>query len=79
MRCRQCSHGRTGQNQCADSRAYPTPHLGIDQWEVEWLKSLRGDALIELTAERIARIRVSEEGQEGLTAFFEKRAPNWQK
>ena len=37
------------------------------------------DALIELTAERIARIRVSEEGQEGLTAFFEKRAPNWQK
>lgn len=35
--------------------------------------------IINLTAERIANIRVSEEGQEGLTAFFEKRAPNWQK
>ena len=30
------------------------------------------------TSERIARIRVSEEGQEGLNAFFEKRAPQWQ-
>ncbi|MGO2167940.1 MAG: gamma-carboxygeranoyl-CoA hydratase, partial [Pseudoalteromonas sp.] len=30
-------------------------------------------------AERIANIRVSDEGQEGLSAFFDKRAPNWQK
>ncbi|MBQ4810158.1 enoyl-CoA hydratase/isomerase family protein [Pseudoalteromonas luteoviolacea] len=36
------------------------------------------DALIKHTAKRIAEIRVSEEGQEGLSAFFEKRAPNWQ-
>ena len=36
------------------------------------------DELIELTAERIAKIRVSEEGQEGLTAFFDKRSPAWQ-
>ncbi|KZN30542.1 gamma-carboxygeranoyl-CoA hydratase [Pseudoalteromonas luteoviolacea S2607] len=35
-------------------------------------------SLIEHTAKRIAQIRVSEEGQEGLSAFFEKRAPNWQ-
>lgn len=28
-------------------------------------------------AELIARIRVSEEGQEGLTAFLDKRKPNW--
>ena len=35
------------------------------------------DALIELTSERIATIRVSEEGQEGLSAFFEKRQANW--
>ncbi|WP_269532582.1 enoyl-CoA hydratase-related protein [Chitinimonas sp. BJYL2] len=28
-------------------------------------------------AERIARQRVSREGQEGLTAFLEKRPPNW--
>lgn len=37
------------------------------------------ETLIDLTAERIARIRVSDEGQEGLSAFFEKRSPNWQK
>jgi methylglutaconyl-CoA hydratase len=33
--------------------------------------------LIEDTCARIARIRVSEEGQEGLGAFLEKREPGW--
>ncbi|NMP33441.1 enoyl-CoA hydratase/isomerase family protein [Thalassotalea sp. M1531] len=33
--------------------------------------------LMKDTSERIAAIRVSEEGQEGLTSFFDKRAPNW--
>lgn len=36
------------------------------------------EALIETTSERIAAIRVSEEGQEGLSSFFEKRQPTWQ-
>jgi methylglutaconyl-CoA hydratase len=35
------------------------------------------DNLLKDTSERIATIRVSAEGQEGLTAFFEKRVPNW--
>lgn len=35
------------------------------------------DELSELTAERIARIRVSPEGQEGLRAFLGKRPPLW--
>lgn len=35
------------------------------------------DALIESTCEDIARIRVSPEGQEGLTAFLEKRPAAW--
>jgi methylglutaconyl-CoA hydratase len=35
-------------------------------------------ALIEDTCARIAHIRVSEEGQEGLQAFLQKRAPAWQ-
>lgn len=34
--------------------------------------------LIEHTCESIARIRVSEEGQEGLGAFLSKRSPGWQ-
>ena len=33
----------------------------------------------EETADVIARLRVSEEGQEGMTAFFEKRKPKWVK
>ena len=33
--------------------------------------------LINDTARRIADIRISEEGQEGLSAFLQKRAPNW--
>jgi methylglutaconyl-CoA hydratase len=37
------------------------------------------DCLLTDTSERIASIRVSEEGQEGLSAFFDKRSPNWQK
>ncbi|MBQ4835581.1 enoyl-CoA hydratase-related protein [Pseudoalteromonas luteoviolacea] len=36
------------------------------------------EGLIAHTAKRIAEIRVSDEGQEGLSAFFDKRAPNWQ-
>ncbi len=37
------------------------------------------DELIADTSERIASIRTSEEGQEGLTAFLEKRSPSWLK
>ena len=33
--------------------------------------------LMEETAKRIARARVSEEGQEGVRAFLEKRSPRW--
>ncbi|SDI55164.1 methylglutaconyl-CoA hydratase [Ferrimonas sediminum] len=36
------------------------------------------DALLSLTADAIAQIRVSPEGQEGLQAFFDKRPPLWQ-
>ncbi len=32
---------------------------------------------IEYTAKMIAEIRASEEGQEGMAAFLEKRKPNW--
>jgi methylglutaconyl-CoA hydratase len=35
------------------------------------------DDVTELTVERIARARVSGEGQEGMRAFLEKREPNW--
>jgi methylglutaconyl-CoA hydratase len=35
------------------------------------------DRMAELTAERIARRRVSAEGQEGMKAFLDKRSPRW--
>ncbi len=34
-------------------------------------------ALIDLTCKKVAAIRVSSEGQEGLSAFLEKRDPAW--
>ena len=37
------------------------------------------DALMEETARRIASIRVSQEGREGLSAFLEKSPPAWTK
>ncbi len=35
------------------------------------------EGVLNDTAERIARIRASKEGKEGITAFLEKRKPNW--
>lgn len=35
------------------------------------------DSLVEETARRIAAIRVSPEGREGIAAFLEKRKPRW--
>jgi len=35
------------------------------------------DDIAEYTAELIAQIRISEEGQEGLAAFLDKRKPHW--
>lgn len=37
------------------------------------------DQAKKYTAEVIAKLRVSEEGQEGMNAFFEKRKPKWVK
>jgi methylglutaconyl-CoA hydratase len=38
---------------------------------------MQWDAVQKLTTRRIAEIRVSPEGQEGLKAFLEKREPRW--
>lgn len=40
-------------------------------------QSAINDELIEDTSQRIAAIRISPEGQEGLSAFLEKRTPSW--
>lgn len=37
------------------------------------------DVLVTQTAELLARLRVSPEGREGLSAFLERRKPDWQK
>lgn len=41
--------------------------------------TLNLDQALEKTAEKIAEIRISEEGQEGMKAFLEKRQPSWVK
>lgn len=43
------------------------------------VSGLDWDHVQRMTAERIARLRVSPEGQEGLNAFLEKREPDWRK
>lgn len=40
---------------------------------------LKGDELAKYTAEHISNLRTSEQGQEGMNAFFEKRKPNYSK
>ncbi|MFH0778419.1 MAG: enoyl-CoA hydratase-related protein, partial [Candidatus Eisenbacteria bacterium] len=35
------------------------------------------DEVKRMTAEEIAKLRVSDEGQEGMKAFLEKRSPSW--
>jgi len=35
------------------------------------------DDMLEYTAQIIAELRASDEGQEGMTSFLEKRKPNW--
>lgn len=44
---------------------------------VATVPTLLPDQAMQLTAETIANLRVSEEGQEGLRAFLEKRKPGW--
>ncbi len=41
-------------------------------------KERLSEDLIRETAQRISDIRASQEGKEGVSAFLEKRAPNWQ-
>lgn len=36
-----------------------------------------GEAVMNETAKRIAKVRASDDAQEGISAFFEKRKPNW--
>ena len=42
-------------------------------------KAAPDSAMIEDTAKRIAALRASPEGREGINAFLEKRSPDWQK
>jgi methylglutaconyl-CoA hydratase len=44
---------------------------------IKEVSGLRPDEVIALTTARIADQRVSEDGQEGMRAFLEKRTPSW--
>ena len=45
---------------------------------LQQLKELHdSEAIIKYTSEVIAKARISEDGQEGMRAFFNKRLPNW--
>jgi len=51
--------------------------LNVSKELVRNVPGMSFDEVKTYTAEVIARLRVSDEGQEGMTAFFEKRKPGW--
>jgi methylglutaconyl-CoA hydratase len=51
--------------------------LNVSKELVRNVPGMSFDEVKIYTAEVIARLRVSDEGQEGMTAFFEKRKPDW--
>ncbi len=55
----------------------PAAIVGAKQLIFDVIGRIIDDELIDFTCERIAEIRVSAQGQEGLTAFLEKRKPTW--
>ena len=51
-------------------------------WCKDLIRNVPGMSLEEAgkyTAEVIAKLRISDEGQEGMRAFLEKRKPDWAK
>jgi methylglutaconyl-CoA hydratase len=46
---------------------------------INYINSKNMDLILEKTSELIAKLRTSNEGQEGISAFLEKRKPYWYK
>lgn len=57
----------------------PAALTGAKKLVLDYANREIDNTLIEDSCQRIADIRVSAEGQEGLKAFLEKRSPNWVK
>ena len=55
----------------------PAAHLKIKALIRDFAGRRIDDALVDASAKRIAEIRASEEGREGVRSFLEKRKPNW--
>jgi methylglutaconyl-CoA hydratase len=65
---------RLAQTLCANS---PTAVRECKQLVQDVASAPIDDALIADTAARIARIRASDEGRDGVSSFLEKRTPRW--
>ena len=55
----------------------PEAHAKIKDADPRGRRPPPDDALVAETAQRIAEIRVSPEGKEGIAAFLEKRKASW--
>lgn len=55
----------------------PAAHLKIKALIRDFAGRRIDDALVDASAKRIAEIRASDEGREGVRSFLEKRKPNW--
>ena len=73
----------TELDQCVDTLSQqilnnsPAAVKAAKQLVMDVSKAPISGELIEDTSQRIATVRISDEGQEGLSAFLEKRAPAW--
>ena len=67
------------QEDAAYHKMMQWPLSGLEKQLIKDMRghSLEDDLLVDL-AKRIARIRVSDEAQEGMNAFLDKRRPRWQ-
>lgn len=63
---------------CVESLLAAGPHALKQSKNLIQIQQPKTDDLTRLTADMIARTRASNEGKEGVTAFLEKRRPDWQ-
>jgi len=79
---KKCGEGRcrefflTGERMTADLSSGPEAIARCKEL-LRNVPLMTYDEVKKYTAEVIARIRISEEGQEGMAAFLEKRKPKW--
>ena len=75
------AHAQEEVKKCASAICANGPHAVSETKKLlRQVRNLQTEARLKTyTTQVISKLRVGEEGQEGLKSFFEKRAPNWRR